>query len=86
MTAFEAAASALRVLRSLAAARPGVTAGGEPLLPLPRALREMAAPDVLPHIVQVSRCSASAQSQSACGASPAHLLSQPASHLASRCC
>jgi len=50
--AFEAAEVALRLLHALVAGQAAADAGGRPLLPLPRARRELAAPASLPHLAQ----------------------------------
>jgi DnaJ family protein C protein 13 len=53
LSAFEAAAAALRVLQVLADQQPAVDAHGEVLFPLPLAHRLMASPACLPHLAQV---------------------------------
>jgi len=50
--AFEAAEVALRLLHALVAGQAAADVGGRPLLPLPRARRELAAPASLPHLAQ----------------------------------
>lgn len=56
LTAFQAAAAALRVLRALAEQQLAVDARGEVLHPLPLAHRQMASGACLPHIAQARGC------------------------------